>query len=1199
MVRKLAGTLATLGMLTSPFALGLGLGKAELLSSLNQPLNATIQLAQTEGVSASEIRVRLAGEDAFAKAGLDRQFFLQNLSFNVRQGADGAFIELSSKTPIKEPFLNFLLEVEWPQGQLMREYTFLLDPPSYNTGNTALARNAQPSPALSAPAAGNLVDEGARRIKTTATDTLWSLARKNRPNNDITIKQAMLAIQEANPDAFPTANINNMETGSTLLIPSAKAMLKRSELDAIREVARQNQAWVALKKTPASPSAEKTTAVATPAGKPTAEQTDKLTLVSDAPAKTNTVPTATADLEKQVALKDESLDKSQRENAELSSRLDELQKQVGTLQKLIRLKDEQLAAMESMLAKQNELLAGKKPADNTEMKAEVEAEAPKAEAVMPAAPVAMVGAAAMGQPAAAGAISLDLAAEANKTAETETVEMKAEPAPVEAPAAPEPIKPFVIEKQEQEALDPSSFLVDTLKNNAAVIGGAAAAVLSLVLLLMVMRRRKAQKPKIAESGADVVGAGTAAAVGAGAAVAGAAAMSSLDDDLSLEGDLSDDLSLDDDLKLDDDDFGSELNDDDMALGDLSLDDLGGADTTDDFAGAELDNLEFDELDKSQMDEGAEALAFDESLSLDNEPEDDELAGDLDADFGDMDFELDDLGEADAVATTAEADQADSNSDDELGDLDLGDLDLGELDFDLDEEIDAASEEGDELKVPFAQAESMAADPLAEVADEVDLLAQDNLDTTETDFDLMTLEQDLPASAEVLDLDHMDSDLDDNEVDAIDLVDLDDALDLDDEVDLSDEIEAEAELLKQASDKSAVLEPLDFDFDDSDELVAQTESEAEALAEDPNAGLVSDAIAEAEQHLSEGEPVQAAAVLQRTLAEVPDSNELRLKFMETLVELKDEATFDHELRALQNSGDIDSLTTALALQSQLYSSVDAASVAETDAAEADDFEPLDLLELNADEVRPDADDDIDLNSELDALERDFGRYAESASAASDDLSDMVELVDLDLGDESELDDDEPMINLNPADLGEPDPLEADDFELTDLNFSDDEFDYELDNALNHELEKTQQDVKRDTEALLEDLGDLSMLSGGSGEAENFDAIEGLVGQDLQEDDLVDLSPSLDELDDLSDLGSLDDLADISMTEDDLLSDDSDSLNIDDILDENEDPEIKLDLARAYIDMGNNGSAIDALKEVIERGNSAQRMSAQKLMESLQS
>jgi len=70
MVRKLASTLATVGLLSSPLALGLGLGNADLQSSLNQPLKATIQLSQTQGVSASDIRVMLADEDAFARAGL-------------------------------------------------------------------------------------------------------------------------------------------------------------------------------------------------------------------------------------------------------------------------------------------------------------------------------------------------------------------------------------------------------------------------------------------------------------------------------------------------------------------------------------------------------------------------------------------------------------------------------------------------------------------------------------------------------------------------------------------------------------------------------------------------------------------------------------------------------------------------------------------------------------------------------------------------------------------------------------------------------------------------------------------------------------------------------------------------------------------------------------------------------------------------
>ncbi|MDR9469388.1 FimV/HubP family polar landmark protein, partial [Marinospirillum sp.] len=86
---------------------------------------------------------------------------------------------------------------------------------------------------------------GQNRISVGPRDTLWSIARTNRPARNITIKQAMLAIRDANPSAFPTGNINEMEAGSSLIIPSATAMRSRTALQAEEAVRRQNQAWVA------------------------------------------------------------------------------------------------------------------------------------------------------------------------------------------------------------------------------------------------------------------------------------------------------------------------------------------------------------------------------------------------------------------------------------------------------------------------------------------------------------------------------------------------------------------------------------------------------------------------------------------------------------------------------------------------------------------------------------------------------------------------------------------------------------------------------------------------------------------------------------------------------------------------------------------------------------------------------------------
>lgn len=1215
MVRKLAGTLATVGMLSSPLAFALGLGEAELLSSLNQPFKATIQLAQTKGVDAEDIRVQLADERAFAKAGLDRQFFLQNLSFSVLPGENGPYIELTSSQPVKEPFLNFLLEVEWPQGQLMREYTFLLDPPTYNNTLTQqYAQSSQTSQPLAAPAAGNLVEEGARRIKVGPTDTLWSLARKNRPDTNVTIKQAMLAIQDANPDAFPTGNINNMEAGSTILIPNRSAMIKRSATSASTEVARQNKAWVAFKaqSVPAEPKAEPVMADAPVESQP-------LKLVAEA-EETAAPETASADVTEELALSKETLDQSAREKAELSSRLDDLQKQVNTLQKLIRLKDEQLAAMEAMLDKQNQLLAGKSVSDDaeTEMKQEVQP------------PVASTSSAATTGQVSAGAIGLDLAAEAEKQSSEaempEKQEMASETAmkdEAKAEPKPEPVKSFSLDKQETQELDPGSFLVDSLRKNATIIGGAAAAILALVLLLMIMRRRRKNGDADAKQNnsddSDMSGLATGAAAGA----AGVAALDSISDD-----DLPDDLTLDDDLS-----------------GDLD-DDLSGG----------LDDTELD-MDLSLDETPAESAA--EELSLDDLGESDALAESSSAEIEDLgDFDLGDLDDEDEPAA------GDGETLDLDGELDLDDLDFSE-DFDLgdldDGSDDKNSDDGEDSQVPFAQAELTENTASAEEADSGES-AQDNL------IELDTEELEIPSAekpAEPEDLGDLElEDISEPETVVAETEEADDVIDLEgddlSDLDLLDDSEgltedsliasegdfSDDDLLAELADEAAALEAeaanqtddslealasdesdelstddfsVDFDLDDlgsevdmsagddSDDFSFDDEDASEEQAGTSDAGSTLSALDEAQAYRELGQPEQAAAILQRTLGENPDDNDIRLKFMEVLVDLGDEATFDHELRQLQDVGDARSLSDALALQQELYNKVGAsnyvASPSVDDLADLDDIQALDseTAELDSETAEAekassedDSSYDLDLSSELDALERDFERYAGEESSDDSSLDDVdFELTDLDLSDD--IKDNEPMINLDPLDLGEPERLDTEDFELTDLADleSDDLVQMSAtDEDSEYDFDETREALRSDTQDYIADLGDLSMSASKDSDALQLSGMEDLVGQDLSDDDeIVDLSPNIDEEDDLADLGEL---SDIAFDE----SSDDDQLNIDGLLDENEDPEIKLDLARAYVDMGNTSSAIEALEDVLKRGNADQKEEASALIAKLQ-
>lgn len=109
----------------------LGLGELTLQSALNQPLQAVIQLHDSEGLRSSEVGVALADAAAFSKLGIERPFWLTGLRFTpVMQGRD-LVIKVESSAPVKEPYLSLLVELKRANGSLLREYTLLIDPPLY------------------------------------------------------------------------------------------------------------------------------------------------------------------------------------------------------------------------------------------------------------------------------------------------------------------------------------------------------------------------------------------------------------------------------------------------------------------------------------------------------------------------------------------------------------------------------------------------------------------------------------------------------------------------------------------------------------------------------------------------------------------------------------------------------------------------------------------------------------------------------------------------------------------------------------------------------------------------------------------------------------------------------------------------------------------------------------------------------------
>ena len=209
----------------TPLASALGLGEIRLHSALAEPLEADIELIDARGLGADDIKVRLAPNHVFARAGVERPDILAKLSFVPALDAGSQRIRVSSTTPVNEPYLNFIVELTLPGGQLLREYTLLLDPPLYQPDLPALPL-AQPTPAVvgmppaePAPARMLPMAEQGKRYRIQPGDSLWAITARLQGGKAGSREALMADLYALNPDAFIGGDRNRLRVGAEMLLP--------------------------------------------------------------------------------------------------------------------------------------------------------------------------------------------------------------------------------------------------------------------------------------------------------------------------------------------------------------------------------------------------------------------------------------------------------------------------------------------------------------------------------------------------------------------------------------------------------------------------------------------------------------------------------------------------------------------------------------------------------------------------------------------------------------------------------------------------------------------------------------------------------------------------------------------------------------------------------------------------------------------
>ncbi len=218
----------------------LGVKDIKVFSALNQPLKARIALVSIKDLDPQDIRVRLAAPEKFEKAGIGRPYFLTRLKFETIVKADGTgHIQVISRDIVREPYLDFLLEISWRGGSLIKEYAILLDPVTMRQATVTPIKKRTPKQKSPTPPAEKKQTYGPVK----KAETLWVIAQRTRPDRSIPIKQMIMAIHRDNPNAFVRGNINLLKQGATLNIPGVRAINRLSPGSAKRLYQEQEQAW--------------------------------------------------------------------------------------------------------------------------------------------------------------------------------------------------------------------------------------------------------------------------------------------------------------------------------------------------------------------------------------------------------------------------------------------------------------------------------------------------------------------------------------------------------------------------------------------------------------------------------------------------------------------------------------------------------------------------------------------------------------------------------------------------------------------------------------------------------------------------------------------------------------------------------------------------------------------------------------------
>ena len=471
----IAGALALPGP-----ALALGLGKLTVDSALGQPLSARIELTAVSKDDLDSLRAKVADPNLYRQNNLTYQSTLSRTRISLESAGGVPYLKVTSPVSVQEPFLDLLVELDWSSGRVVREYTFLLDPPGMGTPMAATApisapraatpattraatMAVAPAPAV-AGAGGAGAGAGVEKYTVHRGDTLRAIAQQFKPDQ-ATLDQMLDALFRGNSSAFDGANMNRLRAGAIVTIPTAAQVQAVAPEEATRVVHVQAEDWRNYRDRIAAAAPERGGGVTreasgkigvavedkTPAGAPGG---DKLKVSRE--AATGTAAASENGIARGQELKD------------AETRIAQLEKTVAEMQQALDLKNQTLAQLQAQAGIAS---GGAAPAATTAAATSAATPAPTA----PGATSAATPATSAATPATAAPAGATAAAGAPK------------------PAAPKPAATNAAAPKTPPA-EPQGFFAELLSNTPNwALGAGALAVLGGIAGLIAARRRKGTK----------------------------------------------------------------------------------------------------------------------------------------------------------------------------------------------------------------------------------------------------------------------------------------------------------------------------------------------------------------------------------------------------------------------------------------------------------------------------------------------------------------------------------------------------------------------------------------------------------------------------------------------------------------------------------------------------------------------------------